>query len=102
MSVFLIFCSGVICLAGILLIKNRALQGPAWKIAVNWVLYFLWFGITMMGCSFIFINSGVGHVKATSTAIFLFLGLSVILAVALLRLLGFLGKRSGKPVATDE
>jgi membrane protease YdiL (CAAX protease family) len=89
---FLIFCAGVLFLAGILLIKPRAKKDLKWKTAVNWALYVLWYAITGIGVSFVYINSSVGHVRATSTAIFLFLGLSVIFAVILARLLGFLGK----------
>ncbi|SHN50213.1 dehalogenase [Desulfitobacterium chlororespirans] len=93
MGTFLVFLSGILFLAGIMLIKPRTKQDRNWKTVLNWVLYILWFAITGMGISFIYINSSVGHVKATSTAIFLFLGLSVVLAVVLARLLGFIGER---------
>jgi drug/metabolite transporter (DMT)-like permease len=91
MGTFLVFLAGIIFLAGVLFIKPRAKQEQMWKTVVNWVLYLTWFAITSTGISFVYINSSVGHVKATSTAIFLFLGLSVVLAVILARLLGFIG-----------
>lgn len=91
MSTFLIFLAGIIFLAGVLFIKPRAKQNLVWKTVLNWVLYVVWFAITSIGVSFVYINSSVGHVKATSTAIFLFLGISVVLAVVLARLLGFIG-----------
>lgn len=91
MSTFLVFVAGIIFLAGILFIKPRAKQKEMWKTVVNWILYGTWFAITCVGISFVYINSSVGHVKATSTAIFLFLGISVVLAVILARLLGFFG-----------
>lgn len=91
MGTFLVFLFGILFLAGIMFIKPRAKQNQTWKTVLNWVLYVLWFAITGMGISFIYINSSVGHVKATSTAIFLFLGLSVVLAIVLARLLGFIG-----------
>lgn len=96
MGTFLIFVAGMLFLAGLLFIRPRVKQDKAWKTAVNWVLYVLWFAITAMGVSFIFINSRVGHVKATSTAIFLFLGLSAVLAVILARLLGFIGRKKAE------
>lgn len=92
MGTFLVFLAGILFLAGIFFIKPRAKQDIKWKTVLNWALYVLWYAITGIGVSFIYINSKVGHVKATSTAIFLFIGLSVILAVILDRLLGFLGK----------
>ncbi|MGI1659253.1 MAG: dehalogenase [Desulfitobacterium sp.] len=93
MGTFLVFLFGILFLAGIMFIKPRAKQDQNWKTILNWTLYVLWFAITGMGISFIYINSSVGHVKATSTAIFLFLGLSVVLAVVLARLLGFIGEQ---------
>ncbi|ACL18776.1 hypothetical protein Dhaf_0712 [Desulfitobacterium hafniense DCB-2] len=93
MGTFLVFLSGIVFLAGIMFIKPRVKQDRNWKTVLNWALYVLWFAITGMGISFIYINSSVGHVKATSTAIFLFLGLSVVLAVVLARLLGFIGEQ---------
>jgi hypothetical protein len=92
MGFILVFISGMLFLAGILFIKPRAKQDVQWKTVLNWALYVLWYAITGIGISFIYINSKVGHVKATSTAIFLFIGLSILLAVILARLLGFLGK----------
>lgn len=91
MGSFLVFLSGILFFAGIMFIKPRIKQEQIWKTVLNWVLYVLWVAITGMGISFIYINSSVGHVKATSTAIFLFLGLSVVLAIILARLLGFIG-----------
>ena len=91
MSTFLVFLAGIIFLAGVLFIKPRAKKDQMWKTIVNWALYVAWFAITAIGVSFVYINSSVGHVKATSTAIFLFLGVSVVLAVVLARLLGFIG-----------
>lgn len=93
MGTILVFLSGIVFLAGIMLIKPRVKKDQSWKTVLNWALYILWFAITGMGISFIYINSSVGHVKATSTAIFLFLGLSVVLAVVLARLLGFIGEQ---------
>jgi small-conductance mechanosensitive channel len=93
MGTFLVFLFGILFLAGVIFIKPRAMQELKWKTVLNWVLYVLWYSITAMGISFIYINASVGHVKATSTAIFLFIGLSVVLAIVLARLLGFLGKK---------
>jgi drug/metabolite transporter (DMT)-like permease len=96
MGTLLIFLAGMLFLAGILFIKPRAKQELKWKTVVNWSLYVVWYGTTWTGISFIYINLSVGHVKATSTAIFLFLGISVVLAVVLARLLGFIGlKKTG-------
>lgn len=96
MGTFLVFLAGVLFLAGLLFIKPRANTDKKWKTILNWVLYVAWYAITWMGISFIYINASVGHVKATSTAIFLFLGISVVLAVVLARLLGFFGKQQKK------
>jgi len=93
MGTFLVFLAGLLFLAGILFIKPRAKKELRWKTILNWSLYVVWYGITWIGISFIFINASVGHVKATSTAIFLFLGISVVLAVVLARLLGFIGAK---------
>jgi predicted membrane protein len=86
----LIFLSGIVFLALILLIKDRAMQGPLWKKIVNWVLFAIFIFVTYTGISFIYINSSVGHVKATSTAVFVFLGTALVLAIILARLLGYL------------
>ncbi|AHF10443.1 MULTISPECIES: hypothetical protein [Dehalobacter] len=91
MSTFLIFIAGVLFLGGIIFIKPRAKRELMWKTVLNWSLFVLWYAITWTGISFVYINASVGHVKATSTAIFLFLGISVVLAVVLARLLGFIG-----------
>jgi len=96
MGTFLTFLAGVLFFSGILFIKPRAKKDLMWKTVLNWSLYVIWYAITWMGISFIYINASVGHVKATSTAIFLFLGISVVLAVVLARLLGFIGmKKTG-------
>jgi len=96
MGTFLTFLAGVLFFFGILFIKPRAKKDLMWKTVLNWSLYVIWYAITWMGISFIYINASVGHVKATSTAIFLFLGISVVLAVVLARLLGFIGmKKTG-------
>jgi len=93
MGTFLVFLAGILFLAGIIFIRPRAKQNLRWKTVLNWVLYVLWYSITAIGVSFIYINSIVGHVKATSTAILLCIGLSIILAIVLARLLGLLGKK---------
>jgi hypothetical protein len=92
-STFLIFLAGILFLAGGLFIKPRAKQDKIWKTVVIWTLYVIFFIIACMGISFIYINTSVGHVKATSTAIFLFGGISLILAVILARVLGFIGAK---------
>jgi len=94
MSTFLIFLAGILFWAGILFIKPRAKKEKNWQTALVWALYVIWFLITCMGISFVYINASVGHVKATSTAIFLFGGISVVLAVVLARILGFIGAKS--------
>ncbi|WP_368292964.1 dehalogenase [Dehalobacter sp. TBBPA1] len=100
MGTFLVFIAGILFLAGILLIKPYAKQAKRWKTVLNWSLYIIWYGMTWIGISFVYVNASVGHVKATSTAIFLFLGISVVLAVILARLLGFIGiKKTGNPTS---
>ncbi|MDR1603362.1 MAG: dehalogenase [Gracilibacteraceae bacterium] len=101
MSSALIFAAGILFLAGVLGLKSRANSGALWRKIVNWLLYALWFGITMMGVSFIYINASVGHVKATSTAVFVFLGASVVLALILARVLGFLSGKKPVGAGTD-
>lgn len=96
MSILLLFLAGIIFLAGILFIKPHVRRAVRWQNVLIWAGYVSWFGITAMGISFVYLNAGVGHVKATSTAIFLFGGLSVILAIVMARVLGFLG--SGKKI----
>ncbi|RJE48497.1 dehalogenase [Dehalobacter sp. MCB1] len=91
MGTFLVFLAGVLFLAGGLFLKTRAKYEQNWRTILNWTLYVVWYAITWMGISFIYINASVGHVKATSTAIFLFGGISVVLAVILARLLGYIG-----------
>jgi len=93
MSTFLIFLAGILFLAGVLFIKPRAKQDKTWKTVTVWALYVIFFVIACMGVSFVYINASVGHVKATSTAIFLFGGISLILAVVLARVLGFIGTK---------
>lgn len=90
MGTFLVFLAGVLFMAAILFVRPRAKQKLIWKTVLNWALFVVWYAVTWMGISFIYINASVGHVKATSTAIFLFLGISVILGVILARLLGFI------------
>lgn len=101
MGTFLVFLAGIIFLAGVLFIKPHAKKDQMWKTILNWALYVGWFAITCTGISFIYINSSFGHVKATSTAVFLFLGLSVVLAVILARLLGFLGGKKTNSTTTN-
>ncbi|AHF09371.1 hypothetical protein [Dehalobacter restrictus] len=93
MSTILIFLAGILFLAGVLFIKPRAKQDKIWKTVIIWTLYVIFFVIACMGISFVYINASVGHVKATSTAIFLFGGISLILAVVLARVLGFIGAK---------
>ncbi|MCM1566786.1 MAG: dehalogenase [Dehalobacter sp. 4CP] len=93
MSTFLIFLAGILFLAGVLFIKPRAKQDKTWKTVIIWTLYVIFFVIACMGVSFVYINASVGHVKASSTAIFLFGGISLILAVVLARILGFIGTK---------
>lgn len=100
MGTLLIFIAGILFLAGILFIKPYAKKELKWKTILNWSLYVIWYAITWIGISFVYINASVGHVKATSTAIFLFLGISAVLAVILARLLGFIGvKKTKEPSA---
>ncbi len=99
MGTFLIFLAGVLCLAGILFIKPRAKREQMWKTVVNWALFVTWYGITWMGISFVYINASVGHVKATSTAIFLFSGDICGSCRCSGPLLGFIGvKKAGNTV----
>jgi len=100
MSAFLIFLAGALFLGGILFIKPRAKKDKVWKAVLNWTLYVAWYAFTWMGFSFVYINSSVGHVKATSTAVFLFLGVSVVLAFVLARLLGFIGAKKSDRTAS--
>lgn len=90
MGTFLVFIAGVLFLAAILFIKPRAQKAELWKTVLNWTLFVLWYGITWMGISYIYLNAKAGHVKATSTAVFVFLGISVVLGFILARLLGFI------------
>lgn len=91
-NVFLIFLAGILFIGAIYFLKPRMQKEKMWFTVLNWVLFVSWYFITWTGISFIIINASVGHVKATSTGIFLFLGLSVILAVILARITGFIGK----------
>ncbi|RJE48501.1 dehalogenase [Dehalobacter sp. MCB1] len=93
MSTFLIFLAGILFLAGVLFIRPRAKQDKTWKSVVIWTLYVIFFVVACIGVSFVYINASVGHVKATSTAIFLFGGISLVLAVVLARVLGFIGTK---------
>jgi hypothetical protein len=89
-STLLIFLGGIVFLALVLLIKDRAMKGPTWKKILNWVLFAGFIFVTYTGISFIYINASVGHVKATSTAVFVFLGTALVLAIILMRLLGYI------------
>ncbi|WP_368294178.1 dehalogenase [Dehalobacter sp. TBBPA1] len=91
MSIFLIFLFGILFLAGILFINSRATKEVMWKTVLVWALYGIGNAVLWMGVSFVYINSSVGHAKATSTAIFLFGGIAVVVAVILARMLGFIG-----------
>jgi hypothetical protein len=91
MSTFLIFLAGILFLAAVLFVKPRAKREKIWQIVLIWALFVVWFIIVCMGVSFVYINASVGHVKASSTAVFLFGGISLVLAVVLARILGFIG-----------
>lgn len=101
MGTFLTFLAGVLFLAAIIFIRPRAKHELMWKTVLNWALFVVWYAITWTGISFIYINASVGHVKATSTAIFVFLGISVVLGFILARLLGVINmkKNDGKSAA---
>jgi hypothetical protein len=101
MSVVLIFLSGVIFLAAVLAIRKRLQSGKAGNKPLAWVLFGLLYLAAAVGISFCYINAAVGHVKATSTAIFLFGGIAVVLAVILARVLGFIGT-TGKPATAEK
>ncbi|AHF09357.1 hypothetical protein [Dehalobacter restrictus] len=102
MGTLLIFVAGVLFLAAILFIKARAKMEQMWRTVINWVLFVIWYAVTWTGISFIYINASVGHVKATSTAIFLFGGLAIVLAVVLARLLGFITIGKTKKANTEQ
>lgn len=102
MGTFLVFLAGILFLAGIIFLKKRAKQDSNWKTALIWVLYVLWYAIAGLGVSFIYINSRVGHIKATSTAIFLFLGLAVVLAVIIARITGLIRNQPKNPSSSIE
>lgn len=93
MSTFLIFLAGIFFWAGVLFVKPRAKQEKNWQTVLVWIAFISWFLITCIGVSFVYINASVGHVKASSTAIFLFGGISVVLAVVLARVLGFISTK---------
>ncbi|EQB21229.1 membrane docking protein [Dehalobacter sp. UNSWDHB] len=93
MSIVLIFLFGILFLAGILCIKPRATKDVMWKTVLVWALYGVGNTVLWMGVSFVYINTSVGHAKATSTAIFLFGGIAVVVAVILARMLGFIGNK---------
>lgn len=90
----LIFLGGMAFLAAIqfLLPKTKG-QSIGKKIAI-WVLFVITALDLAVGISFVYINSGVGHVVATSTAIFVFIGSAVVLAVILARVAGLIGGKS--------
>ncbi|NBJ14611.1 MAG: dehalogenase [Dehalobacter sp. 4CP] len=93
MSILLIFLFGILFLAGILFIKPRVKKDVMWKTVLVWALYGVGIAVLWMGVSFVYINANVGHAKATSTAIFLFGGIAVVVAVILARMLGFIGNK---------
>ena len=93
LDVSLTFIAGFLFLLGIYTLKPYVNCEGKNMAALNWLLYVLWYCITWVGISFVVMNARVGHVKATSTGIFLFFGLSIILAVVLARLVGFMGKK---------
>ncbi|NBJ16487.1 MAG: dehalogenase [Dehalobacter sp. 4CP] len=92
LNVVLIFIVGMLFLAGILALRPYANKADKKKTVLNWSLYLIWFLITCIGLSFIVLNARIGHVKATSTGIFLFFGLSVIIGIVLARLVGLIGQ----------
>ncbi|MCM1566118.1 MAG: dehalogenase [Dehalobacter sp.] len=96
MGTVLIFFAGILFLAGILFIKPHAKKDVMWKTVLVWALYVIGSIVLWMGISFVYINAAVGHAKATSTAIFLFGGIAVVIAVILARLLGFIGTKKVK------
>ncbi|MGI1659251.1 MAG: dehalogenase [Desulfitobacterium sp.] len=96
MSTLLIFIAGMLFLAGILFVKPKIRMDKVWKNVLIWALYGFWFFMTCIGVSFVYLNAGVGHVKATSTAIFLFGGISVVLAIILARILGIITIKARK------
>ncbi len=93
LDVVLTFVAGFLFLFGIYTLKPYANREDKKTAILNWFLYGLWYCTTLLGVSFIVINARIGHVKATSTGIFLFFGLSIVIAVILARLLGLLGKQ---------
>jgi hypothetical protein len=99
MSVVLVFLFGVIFLAAVLAIRKRLQGGKTARQALVWILFALLYLAAATGFSFCYINASVGHVKATSTAIFLFGGVTVVLAVILARMLGFIGGTTGQATA---
>ncbi len=89
---FLVFLAGAIILAGIMyLMVPHAKKDKMWKTILNWVLFIVICLDLAVGISFIYINMQIGHAKATSTAVFVFIGSAVVLAVIWARLMGFLG-----------
>jgi uncharacterized membrane protein len=91
MSELLIFLAGVVFLAAVLALRKRLQSGKTGNKILAWVLFGLLYLAAAVGFSFCYINASVGHVKATSTAIFVFGGIAVVLAVILARVLGFIG-----------
>lgn len=104
MSTFLVFAAGMLFFAGIIYIMlPRAKSGKTWLTVLNWVLYVVFFFDFCVGVSFVYLNSGFGHVKATSAATFLFIGSSIVIGLVLARLLGLLGfKSKAKEVSLSE
>ncbi|MDR0434345.1 MAG: dehalogenase [Gracilibacteraceae bacterium] len=101
MSVVLIFLAGAVFIAAALAIRKRLQARKTGAKILAWILFALLYLAAAVGFSFCYINMSVGHVKATSTAVFLFGGVAVVLAVVLARVLGFIGG-AGKPAVSAE
>ncbi len=103
MSTFLIFLAGIIFTLGIIYVMlPRAKSEKKWLTVINWILYVVICADLAVGLSFIYINTSFGHAKATSTAVFTFIGSAVVLMVILARLLGYFGGSKAKAGASHE
>lgn len=92
LGTILLILAGALFFAGIVyLMIPRAKKDKAWKTVINWILYIIIALDLGCGISFMYINMQVGHAKATSTAIFIFIGSAIVLAIILARLLGLFG-----------
>lgn len=100
MSTIIVFLVGIAFLVCILFLRPRIQKQKTWQKVVSWILFVLWYAVTCAGISFVFINASIGHAKATSTAVFIFGGVSVILLVVLARVVGIIRgpKKSVKPI----